>query len=112
MLTVSLHGIKLHSQLGLYEQEQVLGNDFEVDVDVWLETSSAQPWPFVDYAVIRDIVEKVFARPGLLIETFVQEVHTTLKQQFPDAAKLRVAVRKYHPPMPGEVHYAQVCFEG
>jgi len=111
MLTVSLHGIKLHTPLGLYEQEQVLGNDFEVDVDVWLDVSPLQPWPFVDYTIIRDIVGDTFARPGLLIETFVQELHAALKHQITGAAKIRVTVRKYHPPMPGEVHYAQICFE-
>ncbi len=43
MLTVSLHGIKVHAPHGLYEQEHVLGNNFEVDVDIWLP--DAEPMP-------------------------------------------------------------------
>ncbi len=111
MLTVSLHGIKLHAPIGLYEQEQVLGNDFEVDVDVWMEADEGKALPFVDYVMIRDTVAGVFGKPGLLLESFVQEIHTTLKERIGSASRIRVAVRKYHPPMPGEVHYAQVCFE-
>ncbi len=111
MLTVSLHGIKLHAPVGLYEQEQVLGNDFEVDVDVWMEVAAGQVWPFVDYVMIRDTVDGVCSKPELLLESLVQKIHTTLKERIGNASRIRVAVRKYHPPMPGEVHYAQVCFE-
>lgn len=110
MLTISLHGIKLHAPVGLYEQEQVLGNDFEVDVDVWMEVTEGQTWPFVDYVMIRNTVAAVFGKPELLLESLVQQIHTTLKERVGNA-RIRVAVRKYHPPMPGEVHYAQVCFE-
>ena len=38
MLTVSLHGTKLYAPIGLYPEEHVLGNAFEVDVRLVLET--------------------------------------------------------------------------
>lgn len=109
MLTVSLHGIKIHALTGLYPEERILGNDFETDVDLWLPDTL--PWPYADYTLIRDIVADVFSRPGLLLETLVMEMHTDLKAGFPFAEKVRVAIRKLHPPMPGEVAWAQVCFE-
>ncbi len=109
MLSVSLHGIKLIAPHGLYPQEHVLGNSFEVDVDVYL--TGALPWPYVDYTVIRKTVAEVFGQPGHLLETFVYEIHRALRAQTPDAVKIRVAVRKMHPPMPGDVAFAQVCYE-
>lgn len=112
MLTVSLHGIRLYAPIGLYPEEQVLGNEFEIDVDVWLPVYDNQPWPFADYTLIRSIVAGVFAQPGQLLETVVQHIHTSLKESIPGTDKIRVAVRKLHPPMPGEVKYAQVCYEG
>jgi len=112
MLTVSLHGIALHAPHGLYPQELVLGNDFEIDVDIWMPTTNDTPWPFVDYTLIQNIVTHVFAQPGQLLETFVQNIHTAIKLNVPDALNARVAVRKLHPPMAGEVKYAQVCYEG
>lgn len=112
MLTVSLHGIKLHAPYGLYEQEHVLGNDFEVDVDVWVDVAGDQPWPFVDYTMINGVVRDVFAQPRQLLEEFVQNIVRALKQSFTEAAKVRVAVRKLHPPMEGSIAYSQVCFEG
>jgi dihydroneopterin aldolase len=110
MLTVSLHGIKLNAPHGLYPQEQVLGNEFEVDVDVFI-TAPAQPWPFVDYTLIHSVVTEVFNREGQLLETFVQNIHGTLKEHIAVAEKIRVAVRKLHPPLQGYVNYSQVCFE-
>jgi dihydroneopterin aldolase len=109
MLTVSLHGIKLFAPHGLYPQEHILGNAFEVDVDIWLP--DAQPWPYADYTIIRQTVSDIFLQQGQLLETFVYNIHTALKQTFEASEKVRVAVRKLHPPMPGEVAYAQVCYE-
>ena len=109
MLTVSLHGIKIHAPHGLYPEEHILGNQFEVDVDIWLP--DAQPWPFADYTLIRKIAAETFQQPGQLLETFVSNIHAKLKENFPPAEKIKVAVRKLNPPMPGETDYAQVCYE-
>ena len=109
MLTVSLHGIKLIAPHGLYPQEHILGNTFEVDVDMQLP--DALPWPFADYTLIQQTVAEVFNKPGQLLETFVLNIHTALSEKMAAAEKIKVAVRKLHPPMPGEVAYAQVSYE-
>jgi 7,8-dihydroneopterin aldolase/epimerase/oxygenase len=111
MLTVSLHGIKISAPHGLYAEEQVLGNKFEIDVDVQLATIAEDPLPFVDYTLIQGIVADVFLKPEQLLEKFVRLIHTQLKQHIPDAIKIKVAVRKLHPPMAGDISYAQVCYE-
>lgn len=110
MLTVSLHGITLHAPHGLYPQEHVLGNEFEVDVDVWVPDETT-PWPFVDYTIIFSVVNEVFHREGQLLETFVLNIHTELKVLFPISEKIKVVVRKMHPPLQGSVKYSQVCYE-
>ncbi|MES2703383.1 MAG: dihydroneopterin aldolase [Bacteroidota bacterium] len=109
MLTVSLHGIKLYAPHGLYPQEHILGNSFEVDVDISLP--DAQPWPFADYTLIQATVANIFNQPGQLLETFVYNIHIALREGFPASEKIKVTVRKLHPPMPGDVAYAQVCYE-
>jgi len=111
MLTVSLHGIKLTAPYGLYEEEHVLENHFEVDADIRMQHVSGYNWPFIDYTRINDIVIAVFNHKAPLLEDFTQTIHAALKQQFPMADKVKVTVRKKNPPMPGEVQYAQVCFE-
>jgi dihydroneopterin aldolase len=93
----------------LYPEEQLFGNDFEIDVDVWLP--EVKPWYFADYTLIRKIVAEVFEHKEELIETCVQKIHTALKIQFPVAPRIRVVVKKLHPPMPGDVAYSMVSYE-
>ncbi len=109
MLTVSLHGIQITAPHGLYPQEHILGNVFEIDVDI--ELPDTMPWPFADYTIIQSTVSTVFHNQGQLLETFVYNIHSALKTQFPNAIRIKVAVRKLHPPMPGQVKFAQVCYE-
>jgi dihydroneopterin aldolase len=111
MLIVSLHSIKVHAPHGLYPEENILGNDFEIDVDITLPTSKEHPLPFVDYTLIQSIVESTFNQGWQLLEAFAQHIHTSIKINVPIAEKIRVAIRKMHPPLAGEVKYAQVVFE-
>lgn len=111
MLTVSLHGIRLHAPHGLYPQEHILGNVFEVDVDVYLPVHNGQQWPFVDYTLIHGVVTHVFEQPGQLLETFVQNIYNALRLNVPDAEKIKVVVRKMQPPLQGDVKYSQVSYE-
>jgi 7,8-dihydroneopterin aldolase/epimerase/oxygenase len=109
MLTVSLHGIKIEAPYGLYPEERITGNTFETDVDIWLPDQ--KPWPFADYAIINRVVHEVFAVSGELLEEFVAKIHSRVREEFPYAEKVRVAIRKLHPPMPGTAAYSQVCYE-
>ena len=111
MLTVSLHGIKLHAKIGLYPEEKITGNDFEIDVDVFVNTQGSTEFPFIDYTIIRQIVAEVFQQPGELLETFVALIHGRLKEKFLQAESIKVAVRKLNPPIEGEINYAQVCYD-
>jgi dihydroneopterin aldolase len=112
MLTVSLHGIRIHAAIGMYPEELIKGNDFEIDVDIYVPVNEAQPWPFVDYAIIQSTVAFEFAQPGELLETFAQNIHRSLKAQVPYAEKIKVVIRKLKPMLPGEVKYSQISYEG
>lgn len=112
MLTVSVHGIALHANVGLYPQEKITGNDFEIDVDVHVDTADVHSHPFIDYALVNEIVQEAFGRPGELLEQFVKDIHNAVKEKFPEASSVKVSVRKLHPPMEGKMKYAQVAFEG
>lgn len=111
MFTVSLHGVKVVAPIGLYPQEKIVPNTFEVDVDVQVHTEPNQPWPFVDYAIINDIIISVFTPEVEILETLVARIHEKLKVQFAAAQKIKVAVRKLHPPFSNEVAFSQVSWE-
>lgn len=112
MLTVSLHDIRIYATRGLYAEEHQLENEFLVDVDVHVQADDSEQLPFVDYVIINNVVSHAFQQKLDLLEQFIHEIHTGLKKEFPNADKVAIAIRKAHPPMPGEVGSAIVRFEG
>ena len=112
MLTVSLHGIAVSAKRGLYAEEHLLNNHFEIDADVLIHADNVDTLPFVDYTLIRKAVDDAFSRKYDTLEQFIQDIHKKLKAEFPHAEKIRIAIRKLHPPMNGQTAYAQVVYEG
>jgi len=113
MLTVSLHNIRIRAPHGLYPEETIRGNDFEVDVDVRLPVVIGQDWPLIDYARISEIVHFVMTGEAVpLLEMLAQEIFIGLRAEWPVLTHIKICIRKMSPPMPGDVKYAQVCYEG
>jgi len=110
MLTTSLHHIKIAAPIGLHAEEALIINNFEIDVDIIFHASIEQTFPYADYGIIHAIV-KEHMKVGSIIETHVQEIYKALKNTFTEADKIKVCIRKMHPPLDGEIRYAQVCFE-
>lgn len=113
VLTISLNQIRVRGPHGLYPDEALRGNDFEVDVDARLPVSIDEDWPLIDYARISEIVHLVMQGDKVpLLEMLAQAIWRRLRTEWPALSHIRVTIRKMHPPMPGDVRYAQVCFEG
>ena len=113
MLTISLHGIRIDAPIGMYPEERLRNNNFEIDVDIYVPVNDARPWPFVDYAIIQSTVTTAFDQPpGQILELLAQSIHQSLKEQVPFAEKIKVVIRKLKPMLPGNVAYSQIAYEG
>lgn len=112
MFSVSLHGIAIQAARGVYAEEHVLQNQFEVDVDVFVPVTDISQVSFIDYTIIRKEVSTAFEQPHDLLEHFVNDIYNALKNSFPQAEKIKIVIRKLNPPMSGQAAYAQVSFEG
>lgn len=112
MHTVSLHGVKIAAQRGVYKEELTLHNEFEVDVAVHFVVESPDELPFADYTILNKVITDAFSEPHQLLEHFIRDIYKGLKEKFPQADKICVAIRKMNPPMAGQVKYAQVKYEG
>ncbi len=110
MFTISLHNVKVFAPLGLYPQELILSNRFEVDIDIQSEISD-ENGRFVDYTILNNIIQNVFKSDIHTLEKIAQAIHSAAFEQFPFIKQAKVIVRKMKPPMPGEIAYAQVVFE-
>lgn len=109
MYTISLHGVKIQAALGLYPEELLTGNEFEIDLDVW---SSLDPSDgFVDYVVLNELLRDGFEVGHHTLEAICNHIHDAIQHRFAFAKRVKVCIRKLHPPMTGIIGYAQVCID-
>lgn len=105
--SVIVEGLKVYAHHGVYRQENVVGNYFEVDVrldfdaDVAMRTDS--PDQTLNYAVVVDIIKDCMSRPAQLLEHVVYVIHNELTRRFPEIISGSIAVYKIQPPLSAEM---------
>lgn len=111
---VALTGLEFHVKSGYYDEEQLIGNRFEVDVFVGIKNikgDSENLEHTVDYEKLYAVVKKHMREPFKLIETPGLKILAELKHTFPKVWHSKVVIRKYHPPIGGVSNYAQIVLE-
>lgn len=135
MAIIALEGMHFRAMHGFYPEENIVGNDFVLDVYVETEISSAAmtdelyeelededaeedaPPLTVNYETLYLICENEMRKTSKLLETVVQRIATRLHnyftfeqegEQIPLIRGARVRLRKLHPPLNGKVDSAYV----
>ncbi len=113
MHIIRLKGISKRIKIGFNEEKQ-RGTRIEVDVEIYTDLSNVAKSDSlkggIDYTKIYNIVYGEMKRELSTIESLCFNIHSTLKNSFP-GKKIRVIVRKPHPPLGGEVQSAEVEIE-
>jgi len=109
MFTVSLSGVRFNAPVGLYPQEDFLHNELELHIAVSSEARIGE-LPMIDYTVLHRIAQESVQEPAALLETVLQRIVERISASYP-GARVKVAVRKLHPPMSGIVDYSEVAWE-
>ncbi len=125
MAIIALEGMYFRALHGFYPEENIVGNDFIVDVyveaDIRMaamsdelyepveEDSEEDEDPLsVNYETIYLLCESEMRKTSKLLETVAQGIATRIHSHFSNVLGLRVRVRKLHPPLRGPVHSAYV----
>ncbi|MFT4062320.1 MAG: dihydroneopterin aldolase [Edaphocola sp.] len=109
MLTVALHGVRFHAPTGLYPQEDVLGNELEIDIEVSVP-AAINELPLIDYATLHDIIGREVAAPASLLEHLLAKIANAVHAAYPQCS-LKLQIKKLHPPMPGQTQWSLVRWE-
>jgi dihydroneopterin aldolase len=113
MLTIALEQVRFRAFHGFYPEEQVIGNDFIVDVYVTIPgiTPVDDLSDTVNYQELFDVVKTVMAVPQPLLEQVVTDISTTIRERYPRVKKTVVTLRKLSPPMEADVRNSMVSLE-
>ncbi len=107
MALIAIEGMHFFACHGFYEEEQITGNNFQVDV--YLETSttaaasSDELEKTINYETVYLICEAVMKKKVNLLETLAETISQRIKYQFKSLSGLKVRVTKFNPPLGGKV---------
>jgi dihydroneopterin aldolase len=108
--------MRFHAKHGFYEEEQVLGTWYVVDVQITANLSEAAALDelsrSINYETVYEICRIVMETPNKLLETIVKRIVAGLKHQFPRIQDVIVSLKKMNPPLGGQVGYSQVDSTG
>ena len=101
MLTIHLHKLLFHSFHGYYEEEKILGNDFEVDADIVVDapdqiTTLRQT---VNYVTLYNIIKERMRQSTPLLETVAQELTQAIHKIDIRIKSVSITIKKLSPPV-------------
>ncbi len=101
-LQIHLKNLHFFSFHGIYHEEKVCGNQFEVNITIDY-TPNDLPITHIsqtiNYVNVFSMIEKKMAIPTELLETIAQTFSTEILQQFPLADKVFISIDKMNPPI-------------
>jgi dihydroneopterin aldolase len=107
-----LHNMTFHAYHGVFPEERVLGQKFQVDVELQLDLRvsglSDNIQESIDYVqVYRKVQEIVEQQQYALLERLAEEIARSILSCFP-AEGVTVSVRKPHPPIQATLDAVEV----
>ena len=97
MLTVHLHNARFFAHHGMHAEEALLGNEFEVSLDV----SFPEDWSrlhelagTVNYAELFEMVRQRMGRPTALLEKLAGDIIEEIRTAYPFVKRIKISIFK------------------
>jgi dihydroneopterin aldolase len=100
--SVYLKNVQFFAYHGLYPEEALNGNIFEVDLTVRYSKQEVITCieDTIDYAALFDILKIQMQKRRDLLETLGREICDDIKGRFPQIISIEIDIRKQNPPIP------------
>jgi dihydroneopterin aldolase len=112
MAVIGLEGMKFHGPHGFYPEEEVLGNDFLIDIYISINTSRAALMDdlgaTVNYETVYLMVQSEMRKSAQLIETLADRIISRISGFYNQIGGIRIVIRKLNPPLSGPVGAAYI----
>ncbi|MDD2793950.1 MAG: dihydroneopterin aldolase [Sediminibacterium sp.] len=102
MMQIHLHDLRFFAYHGLYDAERVLGNYFEVNVDISYTPVSLpvnQLYDTINYVSVYELVKDRMAVATPLLETIATDIAMLVLDRFPMAESVFVSIYKLGAPI-------------
>ena len=102
MLYIHLHDLRFRGFHGVYEEERLLGNEYEVNLSIAFEPGRLPLRDMdqtIDYTTLYQLVKQRMAVPTQLLETIVTGIADEIQMKHPSVTKISISVKKLYPPV-------------
>lgn len=101
MFTINLHNLNFFSFHGMHEEEKILGNEYEVNVEVTFEEKGAitKIDDTINYVKVFELVKQRMNIPTALLETVAQDIVNQVHSADNRVRSVTVSVEKKNPPI-------------
>lgn len=108
--TVALNEVRCFALHGFYPEEQLTGTEFLVSVEVTFVPSgdTEDLERTVNYEILNTIILEEMRNTRKLLESVVRLILDRVISTYPFVQTAKAAIKKMHPPMPGEINHSFV----
>ena len=114
-MKISLENMTFYGYHGVMQEENTIGNRYEVsvhlDADIDVTQLKDDVHNTVDYHKIYLQIQKIMAVRTRLLETIAYQIATGIINNFPQVKSVRAQVVKFNPPLNGLCEKAVVEYE-
>lgn len=102
MVTIQLHQLQFNAYHGLYEAEKINGNQFELDVDIELNTTEGITTlgQTLDYVAVYEIINSRMKQATPLLETLAEDLVALIRLQDERIKSISLIIKKLTAPIP------------
>ncbi len=112
---IEINGLRLFARHGVFEEERINGNTFELTVHLCYPIENAMQSDNVadtlNYAEAIEIIRKEMEIPSRLLEHVVGRIHSALLAAYPAIISGSIKLTKLNPPIPADIDGTAVRIE-
>jgi dihydroneopterin aldolase len=113
MALISIENMEFWAHHGCFDEEQIIGNRFLVDVHFQTDTALAEESDklseTVNYQRVYELVKQEMGVTSKLLEHVARRIADAIRTEFPEIGHLEVKVAKMNPPLGGKVEAVRVA---
>jgi len=101
MFTINFHNLIFHAFHGVYKEEAILGNTFEINASLSFDTDQqiTSLEQTINYAAVYEIVKQRMQKTTPLLETLVQDLAEDIRAFDNRINSITISVEKKNPPI-------------
>lgn len=109
---ISIEGMEFYAYHGHFKEEQIVGNKFLVDIDIYTNCSAAGKSDnlkdALDYQKVYTLIKLEMSKKSFLLENICSRILDKLYEKFDNIEKAQIKISKINPPMGGQIQKVSI----